>query len=346
MATTLSTQELLLSIHGIELRFVTNSPALAGAASALLRHFTRPGIGDHPATLSFTAVARREEIPLQVSTGAKQLYKGSGIALPQDQKTTWLCDVSAEGTVLFADFHDEGLIVIDGAAQTAQGFLVQPEKMSPDTRASFVHFAMTELLKRCGLFTFHATALEKDGLGVLIPGFSGRGKTTSFLSLLRAGYRYVSDDHPFYRLHGSGVEMLPYPLKINVTDRTVQFFPELRDAPPSVLRPGIPKRYFHVEDIYPGPLGQPCPPAMILFPQVHQASFSCLEPLSKKQAMELILPHALLVFDAAVARREFQALARLVEQADCYRLHFGQDVLDLPRLVTPLLDQRRMRAEN
>lgn len=218
--------------------------------------------------------------------------------------------------------------------------------MAPDIRVSFVHFAMTELLKRRGLYTFHATALEHKGQGVLIPGFSGRGKTTSFLSLLRAGYRYLSDDHPFFRVNGTRVEILPYPLKINVTDHTVSFFPELREAPPSVLHAGVPKRYFHAEDLYPGPLGQPCEPSVILFPEVLDSSHSCLEPLSKKVALEMILPHSLLVYDAEVARREFQALVRLVEQTDCYRLHFGRDVLELPWLVTPLLEKRQARREN
>jgi hypothetical protein len=29
----------------------------------------------------------------------------------------------------------------------------------------------------------------------------------------------------------------------------------------------------------------------------------------------------------------------LVQQAACYQLHFGQDVLDLPKLITPLLER-------
>jgi hypothetical protein len=240
-----------------------------------------------------------------------------------------------------ADFHNEGLIVIDGVNKLAHGWIVRPGSMSLDTRATFVHFAMVELAKRSGLFTFHATALEKDGHGILIPGFSGKGKTTSFLSLLRSGYRYLSDDHPFFRLKGGAAELLPYPLKINVTERTVSFFPELREAPSSVLRPGTPKRFFYAEDIYPWPLGQPCQPRLILFPHVVDSPYSCLEPMTKKRALEMILPHSLLVYDSAVARSEFQALSLMVKMTDCYKLHFGRDVLNLPQLVTPLLTAPR-----
>lgn len=340
MPITSTTSELLLSVHGIEIRFVTNSPELMDSVEALLNYFSSNAVGPHAARMQFDAVDDRRDIPVLISSETQLLYSGSGLATGPERQTTWRCDMYSKKGLLIADFHDEGLVVIDGTLHAVQGYLVRPESMAPDSRVSFVHFAMTELLKRRGLYTFHATALEHNGRGVLIPGFSGRGKTTSFLSLLRAGFRYLSDDHPFFRLNGTRVEILPYPLKINVTDQTIAFFPELRAAEPSVLHAGNPKRYFYAENLYPGPLGTSCEPAVILFPSVVDSPHSCLEPLSKKLALEMILPHSLLVYDREIARLEFQALARLVEQTDCYRLHFGRDVLDLPWLVTPLLENR------
>lgn len=78
---------------------------------------------------------------------------------------------------------------------------------------------------------------------------------------------------------------------------------------------------------------------MMLFPDVVDMSYSCLEPLSKSRALEAMMPQAAFVSDRDIARQEFQALSRLVQQVDCYRLHFGQDVLDLPKLITPLLER-------
>lgn len=37
----------------------------------------------------------------------------------------------------------------------------------------------------------------------------------------------------------------------------------------------------------------------------------------------------------------FHALARLIEQTDCCRLHLGNDVLELSWLVTPLLEKEQ-----
>jgi hypothetical protein len=121
----------------------------------------------------------------------------------------------------------------------------------------------------------------------------------------------------------------------------MEFFPELREAPPGVLQQGICKKFFQAEDLYAASIGMSCTPAMIMFPHVVDMPHSCLEPLAKSRALEAIMPQALLVYDQSVARREFQALSRLVQEVDCYRLHFGRDVLDLPQLIKPLLELRQ-----
>jgi len=95
------------------------------------------------------------------------------------------------------------------------------------------------------------------------------------------------------------------------------------------------------ETIYFAPIGERCRPTIVLFPNVVDSPRSDLELLPKSRALEALLPQALLVYDREVARREFQVLAKLVQQVDCYRLHFGGNILDLPTLISPLLDQAR-----
>ena len=164
-------------------------------------------------------------------------------------------EVMHDGGRLIADFFDAGVLVMDGVQGRADGYLIKPETMHPSLIEYLFHLALIELLRHRELYTIHATALEKHGRGVLIPGNSGRGKTTSFLSLLRSGYRYLSDDHPLIRDAGTHVDMLPFPIKINVTDTTIAFFPELRSAPDHVLHPGSPKRAFYAEELYPTSVG-------------------------------------------------------------------------------------------
>jgi len=334
--------EYRFSLYGTPVLFATSSSLLAAPVNEFLRHFRQDSLdGSVPLTLCFQAVQERADISLTMSQEARQLSSGTGAPGGDRAETGLPYEVIHDSGRLIADFFNTGVLVIDGVRGRADGYLIRPETMPASLIEYLFHLALIELLRRQGLYTIHATALEKHGRGVLIPGNSGRGKTTSFISLLRSGYRYLSDDHPLLRDVGDHVDLLPFPIKINVTEDTIAFFPELRNAPDHLLHPGFPKRAFYAEELYSTAIGEHCRPSLVLFPHVVDAPHSHLEPLSKSRALELLLPQALLVYDQDVARREFQVLAKLVQQVDCYRLHFGRDILDLPKLITPLLEEMR-----
>ena len=341
MNTAVMAGEYLFNCHGLDLRFRTSVSAFIEPALAFLHHFqTDVAQGVLVLTIQFEEVASRAEVPVTRSVGSKVLFSGEQPSLGDTMRPLWHCEIVQDGNRLIADFHDQGVLVIDGARNLVEGYFVRPDTMHPDVCTSFFHFALSELLKRNGLYTVHATALEYQGRGVLIPGYSGQGKTTSFLSLLRSGFRYLSDDYPLLRDRGTQMELLAFPMKIDVTARTIEFFPELHNAAPGILQQGICKKFFQAEDLYADSIGSSCTPAMIMFPHVVDMPHSCLEPPPKSRALEALIPQGLLVYDQAVARREFQALSKLVQQGDCYRLHFGRDVLDLPTLIRPLLEAR------
>jgi len=340
--TTAATTDHWFMVHGVGVHYSTSAPMLVEPALALLRHFQDKSPSRQAASrIRFEAVDSRAEIPVMVPPSARLLSSAEGSSIREGTRTKWECVVVQDGRQLIANFHADGLIVIDMVERIVEGYLVRPQESPPGTVEWYLHFALVELLKLSGLFTLHATALEKNGYGVLIPGYSGRGKTTSFISLLRSGYRYLADDTPFLRVKGDEVRILSFPMKVDVTDSTICFFPELQDAPRGVLRSGVHKKYFFVEDLYTSGVAESCEPAIILFPRVTDRPRSVLEPLPKSRALEAMLPQALLVYDQELARQEFQDLTKLVQQADCYTLHFGSDVLDLPDLVTPLLETRR-----
>ncbi len=332
--------EYLFSLYGTQIRYATASPWLAAPVNKFLRHFQQEALCPSiPLTLSFHAVEHRADISVTLSSSARQLAASMRVAGADRLETDLPYEVILDGERLIAEFFNVGVLVIDSMQGRADGYLINPQMM-PDSLIEYLfHIALIELLRRRGLYTIHATALEKNGRGVLIPGNSGRGKTTSFIALLRSGYRYLSDDHPLLRDAGTHIDLLPFPIQINVTEQTVEFFPELRTAPAEVLQPRFPKRAFYAEDVYPTAIGECCSPAIVLFPHVIDAPHSHLELLPKSRALEMLLPQALLVYDSELAKREFQVLVKLVQQVDCYRLHFGRDILELPQLITPLLEE-------
>ncbi len=335
-----TTEEFLFSFHGLGLRYSTSSQAFLSPVSTFLAHFRQDRLQSAPALeIHFDEVACRADVPVRWSPTARRLFSGTRPSLGDAMRSLWQCDVVQDGTRLIIDLHDQGVLEIDGLQGRATGYIIRPDAMHPDVRESFFHYVLAELLKRRNLFTLHATAVEYGGRGVLIPGYSGRGKTTAFLSLLRAGFRYLSDDHPLLREEGGRLELLAFPMKIDVTEHSVKFFPELRTAAPGILKQGVYKKFFQAEDLFPNSIGRSCEPAMILFPQVSDMPHSCLEPLSKSRALEAIMPQAMLVYDQEVAAREFRMLSKLIQQVACYRLHFGRDILDLPNLIAPLLER-------
>jgi len=327
------------SFHGLDVRYRTSSRTLLSSVAAWVHQF-RQAEPDREGSLTirFEEVSGRDAVPLVMSPSSRLLFSGTKPSMGSSMRALWQCDVMQDEGRLVVDVHKQAVLVIDAERGTAQGYFLRPETMHPDRLESFFHYVLAELMKRRNMFTLHATALEYHGRGLLIPGYSGCGKTTSLLSLLRSGYRYLSDDHPILRDSGTRLELLATPMTIDVTEQTIAFFPELRGALPGLLRQGVYKKSFHVEDIFSSPPGRSCVPAMILFPHLTNMPHSFLEPLHKSQALEALLPQVLLVHDEDAARREFQALSKLVQQTACYRLHFGQDVLDLPKLITPLLE--------
>ncbi|MFP5344959.1 MAG: hypothetical protein ACLGGU_04915, partial [Gammaproteobacteria bacterium] len=52
--------------------------------------------------------------------------------------------------------------------------------------------------------TLHGVLLEAEGLGVLLTGASGAGKSASALELIQRGARLVADDAPEFRLNADG----------------------------------------------------------------------------------------------------------------------------------------------
>ena len=340
MTTSASFHEYQFSFHGHGLRYKTSSRTLLSSVAAWAHEFRQAELsGEVSLTIQFEEVSSRDVVPLVMSPSSRLLFSGTKPAMDSSMRALWQCDVMQDDGRLVVDVHEQAVLVIQPERGTAHGYFLRPETMHTDLLESFFHYALAELLKRRNMFTLRATALEHHGRGLLIPGYSGCGKTTTLLSLLRSGYRYLSDDLPILRDAGTRLELLAVPMKIDVTEQTIAFIPELREAMSGLLRQGVYKKSFYVEDLFADSLVRACEPAMIVFPHLANMSHSCLEPISKSQALEMLLPQPLLVHDEDTVRREFQILSKLVQRTACYRLHLGQDVLDLPHLISPLLER-------
>ncbi len=339
-ARTVDSREYRFSFHGISFRFCSSSAFLWSSIAAWIRTVDcGDAKGDVSLTVHFEQVRSRDAVPYALSAGARRVFSGTMPALGNSLRALWQCDLYRDEERLVVDVRDHGVLVIDVDRDAASGYFYRPETMASDRLETFFHYTMIELLKGANIFPLPAAGLEYQGKGVLIHGRNGCGKTTAMLALLRSGYRYLGDDILLLQDHGAMQTLLGTFLNIDVTEHTIEMFPELRTAGLGLLRQGVYRKSFQTEDLYPGSRGCSCEPAMILFPQVTNMSHSCLQPLAKSLALEVLVQREAYRHDANTAAQEFQVLSKLVQQTACYRLHFGSDALDLSRLITPLLER-------
>jgi hypothetical protein len=317
----------------------TTGPEVADAVETLLGGFPRIDAA-RPAALEIRVqqVSGRDDITAHPSRQARLVFPTREDSFESPLPSGWLCRLYRDQERGLVDFLDLGLVAVDYAVGHAEVFLVESEQMHEDLRVNLIRFTLSELLKIRGLYTIHAAAVEKGGKGFLLPGATGRGKTTCCISLLRSGYRYLSDDHPLLRIQPEGPTILAFPKALDVTEKTIALIPELGERR-ARIKSGSCKQSIEPGDLYASCAASSCRPACILFPLIVDWPKSCLEPLPKSRAIEELLPQTLMALDKPSARRHFEALTCLVEVCECYRLYAGANILDLPDVLDGLLSR-------
>lgn len=197
--------------------------------------------------------------------------------------------------------------------------------------------ALLDTMKRFGRFSLHAATLGRRGRGVVVPGSSGAGKSTLTVTLVRAGFEFVSDDTVFLDPTREGIWVSGFPDEIDVTDRTVSMFPELGHLSGEGLRPGRDKFSFRVDDVYGVSPLSGCRPAVLVFPQVVSVTAPELEPLSPSEALLQLMPN-LLATDPVATQTHLDALAQLVRTVPCYTLRPGSDPDATATCIAALVD--------
>ena len=216
----------------------------------------------------------------------------------------------------------------------------------------FFLLSLLMLLRPRGLYGLHANGLvdERGGVeggaeksGVLIIGQSGSGKTALTLSLVRAGWRYGSDDATLLRDGEGGVEARAFRHGFSCTDETVARFPELKAAP--LLYHAQGKRVLDISAAFPDRFAPSCRPRLLLFPKVTPREDSQLLPMSQTDALVALMQgSAGIMTDKAVSKVQLEVLKKLVEGSSAYRVLSGRDVLGRPQAVSKLL-QAALQAQ-
>lgn len=170
----------------------------------------------------------------------------------------------------------------------------------------------------------HAASLERDGLGVILAGDSGHGKSTLATALVMRGWGYLCDE--FALVRASNLNLIPYPRAICLKKPSYPIIEKLGwapQAPPQFLK-GAKGHVGFVNPLAHDPrsLGRPCLPRYILFPRYVPGAVPSLDPMSRAEAaLEL---HRVCFNLFACDRVGTNVLAELVRGAECFRLTSGE----------------------
>lgn len=73
---------------------------------------------------------------------------------------------------------------------------------------------------------FHAGAVAKDGIAVVLPAEPGGGKTSLVAALLEQGFEYLSDEFAF--IDPESLRVLPFPKALCFKEGGIELFPHLK----------------------------------------------------------------------------------------------------------------------
>jgi hypothetical protein len=199
---------------------------------------------------------------------------------------------------------------------------------------------LVEIWKRRGCYSMHAAGFSKDGKAILIPGTSGAGKSTLAITLLRSGFGYLSDDMVFLRRRSDGLGVLSFPEDVDVSDQTINFFPELdflRSFPKSFAWA---KRPVRADEVYGVEVIREARPGAIVIPKISSQERSAMRPIDADEALLEIVSNVLLT-EARSCQSHLDILTELARQTPCYRLETGRDFDCIPILFRELLNGSR-----
>jgi len=211
---------------------------------------------------------------------------------------------------------------------------------SPLLQRNFWAFALLKLLRNRSIFSLHAAAVTRNGLGVLIVGPPGSGKSTLAIGLIRRGWNYLSDDALLLRENSHGIEALACRKNFYVNTNVAANYAEFPLAGEVADSYGGTKRRLKIEEAYPAQFLEKCHPTVLLFPRIVTERQSILLPCDGITALRNLLAQSgSQLFDQNSMGKQLDLLARLLRQTTCYELKAGLDLYHDPAVCMQLLQK-------
>lgn len=232
--------------------------------------------------------------------------------------------------------QDGSMVRFEAEGPCCQGF-IRPEILNDmSTICSLVSGPLIEIMKSAGRFYLHAAALAYNGVGYLISGDGGCGKTTSALNLVRSGFDYVSDDSLLVDNINGVLRVYPWYRDFHVSHDICRRYDELSQLGTDDLAAGE-KLSVDVSQYFKGKPISWIEPDVILFPRICSRKTSVLSPLGPMEMFTRLLKQIILGSDPGIAERQLEMIKLLVQKTQGFELISGEDLMDNPDRLSSLI---------
>jgi len=179
----------------------------------------------------------------------------------------------------------------------------------------------------------HAGGVEWDGKGVVLAAAMERGKTTLTAGLVRAGFRYLTDEAVAFTRDTTLI--VPYPKPLTLDRGSWPMFSELEPHEPFPTDTYKSSQWQVMPAaIRDDAVGTVCPARFVIFPEYEAGSTTELVPISRAQALIELARNTFRFGQEGVPA--LAVLAEVVRGADVYRLPNG-DLGAAVRCITDLV---------
>ena len=234
-------------------------------------------------------------------------------------------------------FRAGGLIEVDvtPGAMAVQGTITPG--IFDERRLEDVTFtSLAAPLRRHSHYLLHAAGASNGDRSVLFAGASHSGKTTTSLTLLLAGWKYLANDLVLLVPYQGTVWAFPTPSELTVRKKTLELLPGLRQyqrRPYHGKRVGptqVTARTLNLEKIRWAGAG---PVTTICFPRVSGPPRSHLKDIPAAVGLARLMEESVDRWDRQALDDHVDLLASLCRQCRHYELELGPDVARLPELL-------------
>jgi hypothetical protein len=244
--------------------------------------------------------------------------------------------IYANGKDMYYALKDGSIIKLNPTMREAKGFFRKEALNDSAKLLTLITAPLAEILKYQRLYSLHSAALYSNGVGYLVSGGSGSGKTTTSLSMVSEGFKYVSDDAVLLEETNGDITVHSVCSTFNIDKDLAERFPDVVKEKDMLVKNKA-KVSVAISEIFPDSFISYLRPDVILFPEITSNKKSQIYPIGQMEVYVRLLRQTVLAVDNEVSKNQLKTIERLVKQTQGFDLLSGRDIFENPKRFINLI---------